>query len=87
MVMIRIDIVRQSEVGQQGTQRNTSKSALLRSVKSRYGSLDIKPMTSIKTVEFRLHNGTTDSLRLFVGYRFVGRSFIRQFVRAIGAGI
>ena len=53
-----------SQITKKALKETTSKSALLREVKSRYGSLNIKPMASIKTVEFRLHNGTTDALKV-----------------------
>ena len=42
----------------------TSKRALLSAFGDRYCTLNLQPLQSIQTVEFRLHNGTTDMLKV-----------------------
>lgn len=37
---------------------------LVGKVKERYATLNLKPLTDISTVEFRLHNGTTEALKI-----------------------
>ena len=42
----------------------TRKQVFLRKINSRYSTVNLKPMLSQKTVEFRLHNGTTDAIKV-----------------------
>ena len=53
-----------SQVTKKALKESTTKSALLKSVKSRYATLNLKSMSRIQTVEFRFHNGTTDALKV-----------------------
>ena len=53
-----------SQVTKKALQNSTTKSALIKAVKSRYATLNLKSMSKIQTVEFRIHNGTTDALKV-----------------------
>jgi len=53
-----------SQITKKSMQEITQKQNFLRKINSRYSTVNLKPMLSQKTIEFRLHNGTTDAVKV-----------------------